>query len=96
VKLKEKKILDGRQRELKLKERERSARATSGGSDKNKNDDNDDNNEDEEANEIEDTKMDYDKNLDMQLKSLKEKHELKNDGLAFADIDMLYNDVVEA
>lgn len=86
---KREKILEGRQRELKLKERERSARATSGGSDGKNEEANE--NQEEETDDVEDTRMDFQKNLEMQLKTIQEKHDIDCNTLAYDDVDMLYN-----
>lgn len=83
---KREKILEGRQRELKLKERERSARATSGGSGKPEEEE-----PEEETDEIGDTRMDYSNGLDLQLKSLKEKHAMDIGTLVYEDYDAMLN-----
>jgi len=84
---KREKILEGRQRELKLKERERSARATSGGSKPEEEEDKKD--DEEETDEIGDTRMDYSKGLEQQLKTIKDSHEVDISGLVYEDYDAM-------
>lgn len=68
---KREKILEARQRELKLKERERSARVASAGSD----DKQANNDEDEDAtDDVEESRKDYLMGVGVQQKSLEEKH----------------------
>merc|ERR1712117_988291 len=75
---KREKILEARQRELKLKERERSARVASAGSDDKKNDDD---NEEEQGDDVGDSRQDYLLGVGVQQKTLNEKHLVDLDDL---------------
>lgn len=83
---KREKILESRQKELKLKERERSARATSGGSEK-REAEKPAGEEEAEGDEVADTRMDFNKALQQQLKTINEKHEIDADGLVYSEED---------
>lgn len=86
---KREKILEGRQREMKLKERERSARATSANSDTKK-DTSSEGKNDEEEDEMDSTKSEYVKALEMQMRSLNEKHEIDCSALVFDNPEEMF------
>jgi len=65
---KREKILEARQREMKLKERERSARGGSAGADKGNDDDED------EPDDVEESRKDYLMGVGAQMKTIQEKH----------------------